>query len=365
MISIFSTWRWWVMIVLFLAGCRPVAPPSSPYIALDETATLDVIAFGSCARQTKPQPIWDAVLASAPDLFVFLGDNVYGDTTDMNELRRAYALLAAQPGFQRLRATTPVVATWDDHDYGLNDVGGDYPAKYGSREVFLDFWGEPPDSERRLRNGGIYTAYTFGPADRRVQVILLDTRWDRSPLIRVSDEEYRQRRVHNIGPYTANPDPAARLLGEDQWQWLEAQLRQPAVLRIIATSIPFVQEGTGWEIWANFPAERNRLLRLLAETRASGVLFITGDTHRAQFSRLETGTPYPLWEVNSSGLTENVDPNRVAPDVNRFGDYFVGDNFGLIRIDWHAQDPTLTLEIRDVENRPVLQHVLRLSELQP
>lgn len=365
MMSFFPTWRCWVMIVLFLAGCRPIAPPSLTYVALDQTTTLDVIAFGSCARQTKPQPIWDAVLANAPDLFIFLGDNVYGDTTNMNELRRAYALLAAQPGFQRLRATTPVVATWDDHDYGRNDIGGDYPAKYGSREVFLDFWGEPPNSERRLRDGGIYTAYTFGPAERRVQVILLDTRWDRSPLVRVSDEEYLQRRAHNIGPYTANPDPAARLLGEDQWQWLDAQLRQPAVLRIIATSIPFVQEGTGWEIWANFPAERNRLLRLLAETRAGGVLFITGDTHRAQFSRLEAGTLYPLWEVNSSGLTENVDPNRVAPDVNRFGDFFVGDNFGLIRIDWHAQDPTLTLEIRNVENRPVLQHVVRLSELQP
>lgn len=365
MANLFSTWHRWLILVLVLAGCSPVAPPSASYAALDETVTVDVIAFGSCARQTKPQPIWDAVLASAPDLFIFLGDNVYGDTTDMDQLRRAYALLAAQPGFQRLRATTSVIATWDDHDYGLNDVGGDYPAKHGSREVFLDFWGEPSDSERRLRNGGIYTAYLLGPEERRVQVILLDTRWDRSPLTRVSDEEYRRRGERNIGPYTANLDPAARLLGDDQWQWLEQQLRQPAVLRIIATSIPFLQEGTGWEIWANFPAERDRLLRLLAETRANGVLFITGDTHRAQFSRLEIGGLYPLWEVNSSGLTENVDPDRVAPDANRFGEFFVGDNFGLITIDWSAEDPTLTLEIRDVENRPVLQHLLRLSELKP
>jgi hypothetical protein len=176
MTSVFLSWRWWVIAALLLAGCRPVAPPPPAVATPDATVTIDVIAFGSCARQTKPQPIWDAVLATAPDLFVFLGDNVYGDTTDMAELRRAYALLAAQPGFQRLRATTPVVATWDDHDYGLNDVGGDYPAKYGSREVFLDFWGEPPDSERRLRNGGIYAAYAVGTEGRRVRVILLDTR---------------------------------------------------------------------------------------------------------------------------------------------------------------------------------------------
>jgi len=68
------------------------------------------IAFGSCARQDKPQPIWDAVLASEPDLFVFLGDNIYGDTRDPTVLRAKYAQLAAQPGFKRLRERVPVLA---------------------------------------------------------------------------------------------------------------------------------------------------------------------------------------------------------------------------------------------------------------
>ncbi|MET0658010.1 MAG: hypothetical protein ABW110_07620 [Steroidobacteraceae bacterium] len=48
---------------------------------------LTRIAFGSCAKQDKEQPIWDAVLASKPDLFIFLGDNIYGDTTDMQVMR--------------------------------------------------------------------------------------------------------------------------------------------------------------------------------------------------------------------------------------------------------------------------------------
>ena len=37
------------------------------------------IAFGSCANQNAPQPIWDAVLAYRPEVFLFVGDNVYGD----------------------------------------------------------------------------------------------------------------------------------------------------------------------------------------------------------------------------------------------------------------------------------------------
>src|SRR5690606_31880080 len=148
-----------------------------------------------------------------------------------------------------------------------------------------------------------------------------------------------------------------------QWQWLAAELQQAAEVRIIATSIPFVQEGTGWEIWANFPAERRRLLDLIEAGETDGVLFITGDTHRAQFSRLAADAQYPLWEVNSSGLTENVDPARVAPDANRVGDYFVGDNFGLIRIDWSLPDPLISLEIRGDDNSLKLKHELRLSQL--
>ncbi|MEZ4865428.1 MAG: alkaline phosphatase D family protein [Caldilineaceae bacterium] len=345
-----------LVLPLLMTACGVQATPS----LFDQP--LAVIAFGSCANQSKPQPIWDAIGANRPDLFVFLGDNIYGDTEDMNLLRARYAQLAAIPGYQHLRDNTPIIATWDDHDYGVNDGGADYPMKQESKKVFLDFFGEPANSERRLRAGGIYTAYAYGPPGQRVQIILLDTRWDRTPLTKVSDQEYAERRRQRIGPYTASTDPNAHLLGEDQWRWLAEQLRQPADLRLIATSIPYLQIGTGWETWENFPAERARLLTLITTTQANGVLFITGDTHRAQFSKRTQDAPYPLWEINSSGLTENVD--WPAPDASRLGGYYTDDNFGLIRIDWREADPEITMEIRAVDNDLVLQNTIRLSELQ-
>jgi alkaline phosphatase D len=351
------------------AGGWPL-PPAAPLITTTAQARtaapgapLTLIAFGSCANQSKPQPIWNAINAHRPDLFLFLGDNIYGDTEDMQLLRARYALLGQQPGYQRLLAQTPVIATWDDHDYGANDAGAAYPQKAASKQIFLDFFGEPATSERWHQDGGIYTAYHYGPAGQRVQVILLDTRWSRSPLVRVSDEEYGERRRARIGPYTANTDPDAQMLGEEQWQWLAEQLRQPAELRLIATSVPFLQAGTGWENWSNFPAEQARLLTLLAETAAGGVLFLTGDTHRAQFSKRSDIGLYPLWEVNSSGLTENVD--WPAPDSSRLGGTYIEDNFGLIRIDWSEADPEIIMEIRAVDNDLVLQNTIRLSELQP
>src|SRR5882724_9941956 len=139
---------------------------------------LSRVAFGSCARQDKPQPIWDAVVGTKPDIYLSLGDNIYGDTEDMAVMKKKYDMLAAIPGWQKLKATCPLLATWDDHDYGVNDGGADYPKKDESQQLFLDFFGFPKDSPRRTQKG-VYSAEVFGPSEKRVQVILLDTRYFR------------------------------------------------------------------------------------------------------------------------------------------------------------------------------------------
>ena len=185
-------------------GAGP-APPAA------EEKPLSRLAFGSCLGQDLPQPIWSRVLAARPDVFVFLGDNVYSDTDDPKRLRAAYAKLAAQPGFQKLRKTTPILATWDDHDYGTNDSGGDFPAREMSKAVFLDFFGAPADSPRRQRSG-VYDARTFGPPGKRVQVILLDTRYNRSPLTWKEGGKDTQERGGYV-PFSFTTRKAPRMKG--------------------------------------------------------------------------------------------------------------------------------------------------------
>ena len=128
------------------------------------------IAFGSCADQADPQPIWDAILAYRPELFIFTGDNVYGDfrTADASHLKQAYASAADIRGYARLRETTPHLAIWDDHDYGSNDGGGDFPHKAVSKDLFLDFW-KVPDADIRRTREGLYDAYVVGPTGQRVR----------------------------------------------------------------------------------------------------------------------------------------------------------------------------------------------------
>ena len=319
------------------------------------------IAFGSCLHQDKAQAVWNAVYAQRPELFIFMGDNIYGDTRDMNELAAKYSRQNNHSDFALLKRTCPYIGTWDDHDYGQNDAGAEWPYKEESKQLMLDFLGEPQDSRRR-RRPGVYESYSLGPAGQRVQIILLDTRWFRSSLTRLSRREASLlNQATGRGPYVPNTSSLAEMLGRAQWKWLEAQLRQPAQVRLIVSSIPIIQEGTGWETWDNYPKQREKLYRLLSETKANGVILLTGDSHRAEFSRVDDKLPYPLWEVNSSGLTENA--RSRPPNKNRIGKMFVEDNFGLIRFDWKLEDPQITMEIRDPDNDLVMQNTLRLSQL--
>ncbi|QDU59398.1 Alkaline phosphatase D precursor [Planctomycetes bacterium Pan216] len=327
---------------------------------LAKEKVLSRIGFGSCVRQDQPQPIWNAIVAADPSLFVLLGDNVYGDTQDMSILRQQYDQLAANPGYRKLLATCPILATWDDHDYGANDAGKEFPSREQSKNELLRFLKEPSGSARWNRPG-VYGSYLFGPADQRVQIILLDTRYFRDPLKRKEElpVSVRGRR----GFYAPHEDRTMTILGEQQWAWLEKTLQVPARLRIVATSIQLISSEHGFETWGNFPAERERFFQLIKRTKANGVVLISGDRHHAELSQLKPGIGYPLFEVTSSSLNAPAD---WANDVNphRLGSVYWQANFGMITIDWKQPDPTVALQIRNVSGQPVLEHAMPLSQLQ-
>ncbi|MEM7625932.1 MAG: alkaline phosphatase D family protein [Planctomycetota bacterium] len=343
------------------ASSEPVERP--PILGASPDAEIQVIAFGSCARSDRDQTIWDSIVAERPDLFLFIGDNVYvdipDDPTDRRDFIIKYDQLAAKPGWRKLTATVPVLATWDDHDYGLNDAGAEFPLKAVAQEEFLRFFGVPKDSPRWDREG-IYHAETFGPAGKRVQVIMLDTRYFRDPLTRNP-----AGRVDGLGPYLPNPHGQGTLLGEAQWEWLGDQLRQPADLRVIATSIQVVADEHRWETWGNMPHERERLYKLIGDTGANGVVFVSGDRHLLEISKdTERGVPYPMWDITSSGFNWG---KRSVSDPNRFrvGPVTRQPNFGVLRVDWSADKPTVTMEGRDLQGDLLVSAKTDLGELKP
>ena len=337
--------------------------------ALHAKEPLSRIAFGSCANEHRPQPIWDAINEVNPQLFIFTGDNVYADSADPEKLKASYDGLAAITGFAKLRENTPILATWDDHNYGKNDAGAEFQGKQAAKNAFMDFFGTARDAAMRQR-GGIYDARIFGPEGKRVQVILLDTRWFRGPLKRMPKEEWKALRKEKgkwNGPYLPAATSDSTILGPKQWDWLTSELKKPADLRLIVSSIQVVPIDHGWEKWGNLPKERRKLFGLIRDTAATGVVFLTGDRHTADISMLphETdGSPaYPLYDVTSSGLNQNgfsKETNRYrAENEKPFGK----PNFGLIEIDWSQEDPSISLQIRNAKGKVVRKAETTLGQL--
>ena len=268
------------------------------------------IAFGSCGHQDKPQPILNTIVDQNPDLFIYLGDNIYGDTTDMKVLQQKYNSLGAKPEFQKLREQIPVLSIWDDHDYGWNDSGKEYKFRSESQAIFLDFW-QVPETDPRRSHDGIYGVHRFESDGKALQVILLDTRYFRDPLKHNEQPLPEGSRFKN--QYQPDPDSEKTMLGDVQWKWLEQVLREPADIRIICSSIQFGHEYNGWESWTNLPDEQAKMVQLIRDTDAQGVLFISGDVHWGEISKRDFENIYPLYDVTASGLTEewyNVENNR-------------------------------------------------------
>jgi alkaline phosphatase D len=328
---------------------KAVPMPAKP---LDVSKTLQRIVFASCAQQNEDQSIWDRIAAENADLLLYTGDNVYGDVRSgdrsMPELKAAYMRLAQSAPFARARAASPMLTTWDDHDYGLNDTGGNFKLKAEAEALYEYVWALGSDDPRSQRPG-VYGAWMIGEAGRRVQVIMLDTRYFSSPL-KPSDQMNERGKER----WVPDADPAKTMLGADQWAFLEAELKKPADLRLLVSSIQVLSEGHGWEAWRQFPLERQRLYDLIRSTGAEDIIILSGDRHAAALYERKDVLPYPLFEATSSSLNLPASKWRaesgetwMEPDPNRLGDMYYDANYGRIDIDWVAKSASVTIRAAD------------------
>ncbi len=317
------------------------------------------IAFGSCGHEDEPLPIFDVIAQHGPDLFVFLGDNIYGDTKNMDTLRAKYKRLGDQESYKNLKSQVPIIATWDDHDYGWNDIGKSYEFKEESKQIFLEFFDEPETSERR-KHKGIYHSYVYEYGENKLQVILLDVRTFRDDLKPYSGEfDDDSRYSFYRKDYAPHEESTPTLLGEEQWNWLEKELNKPADLRIIGTGTQFGIEWNGYEAWANFPHEQKQMLDIIKKNRVNGVLFISGDVHYAEISKLETGF-YPIYDFTSSGLSSTW--KFATPNSNRIEGPVMDNHFGMISIFWGQKK--IQMETWDISDNQRIEYTIPFQSIQ-
>ncbi|MGI9222684.1 MAG: alkaline phosphatase D family protein [Woeseiaceae bacterium] len=320
---------------LVLLGCVVAAnasetTPMSSRI-LDPDEQVERIVFASCyVPQFEKPEIWNTVAEHEPDVLIMMGDNVYQSEEktepELLELREAYAMFAAEEEFADLREQTAVFATWDDHDYGLNNAGAEMPVRYESEQLFEEVWPLPQEIEDpRAGRDGIYHAVTLGPSGQRVQLILLDTRFFRGPLEAPETSTY---------------------LGDAQWAWLAEQLQTPAELRLLVTSVPLLSEFDDAENWHRIPSEKARLLALLED--AGNVVVMSGDSHYAAHYVDETRLSSKLHEFTSSSLNfpypQTQAEKVLRADALRREAPLLGANFGLLEIDWRANEVAVVIK---------------------
>tara|TARA_R110000868_G_scaffold139911_1_gene355109 strand:+ start:15 stop:1052 length:1038 start_codon:yes stop_codon:yes gene_type:complete len=287
------------------------------------------IAFGSCNKHNVDNLLWDDVLNTNPDVWIWGGDIIYADTDKMPKLRRFYALQDSVPGYLALRTKIPVIGTWDDHDYGLNDGGEEFSAKKESQQEFLDFLKVPKDSPRRNQEG-VYASHVYNTAKGSIKVIVLDTRYFRTAL--TEDTETKRRNKPNAyGEGT--------LLGATQWQWLTNELtNSTADFNVIVSSIQVLSNEHGFETWGNFPHEVDKLKKTIVSSKAKGVVVISGDRHISEFSRTQVdGLTYPIIDFTSSGLTHTYTSYSGESNPYRVGEVVFVISFGVLEFNFEER----------------------------
>ena len=270
------------------------------------------IGIGSCLDQDFPQPIWQPIEEENLDYFIFLGDNVYGDSIFENlyKMKRAYSKQKKLlPDFLD---QTDIFAIWDDHDYGKNDGGSDYKYKKLAENLFLDFWNVPINDVRRSREG-IYFSENKVFFNKKYKLIFLDTRYFRSQL------------KGKKGSYQKNNDESATILGKEQWTWLEKELDSNFDYLFIFSSIQIIPEDHGFEKWSNFPNDRTKLLKILEKYKDRTILF-SGDRHRSGIYKRNG-----IVEITSSSMNK---PGSSFFETDKYliGETYPQENYSVLKI---------------------------------
>lgn len=296
---------------------------------------VERIAFGACNFQLLNQKYWNDIAKQNPDVWIWMGDNIYADYLKPKSREREYIRQRNAPGYKEFREEVEILGTWDDHDYGFDGAGVDYKNKKISQKLALDFFGEPANSPRRKQEG-IYAARTLGGPDAQVKVLLLDVRY------------FRQK-----------PGTNAELLGTAQWKWLEQEMGSGSeALRVIVSGSQIIPQEVGGDFWQAYPSERQRLLQLAARSPVPTV-FLSGDVHFSEISQIQVGGT-TLVEHTSSGLTHGQTAESI-PNKFRVGKALLTRNFGMMELNWTKNSLDVDFQIRDIDGSTFDSHRVRYA----
>lgn len=295
-------------------------------------------ATGSCAyvneevydRPGKPYggnyEIFTEIYKTQPAFFLWLGDNIYLREADWNTrtgILKRYTHTRSLPELQPMLANMANFATWDDHDFGPNDSDRGFPFKSVTLEGFKLFWGNP--------------YYGFNGKD----AVTTSFQWSDCDFFLLDDRSFRTPDFRKTG--------AREMFGEEQINWLIDQLvSSQATFKFVVAGGQLINTSTKFEAYGMFPEEREKFLSLIEKEKIPGVIFITGDIHSSEISKLERKGTYTLYDITVSPLTSGVHIGAKDDNPFRIDESSVkARNFAQFNVSGKKGDRLLTVKFID------------------
>lgn len=312
------------------------------------------VALGSCAYVNEPpfdrpgEPyggdyqIYTNIHRLRPDIMLWLGDNTYlreADWGSRNGVLHRYTHTRSLTELQPLLASTHHYAIWDDHDYGPNDSDRGFREKENTLDAFKLFWTNPTYGTREVP--GICTSFEWADID----FFLLDNRWHRSPDLRTTGER--------------------QILGDEQIEWLVDQLAtSQAPFKIVAIGGQVLNPVAKWENYATFAEERQKLIDAITREKIKGVLFLSGDRHHSELTKMDRSGLWPLYDLTVSPLTSRAHNNPEEENTMRVEGTYVGErNFATLSFSGPRTDRALKIGMFNSNGKELWTRTITAKEL--
>ena len=314
-------------------------------------------AAGSCFYVNEPEydragkgygsdyEIVKSIYEKHPDFMVWLGDNWYYREADWDSWSGMLSRIThtrSLPELQPLLASVHHYSIWDDHDFGPNDSDRGFWNKFKTLEAFKLFIPNPSFGI----NGkpGITSFFQWGDTD----FFLLDNRFYRTPNTRKTDD-------------------GRTVLGDEQIQWLIDNLAvSKAPFKIVAMGGQFLNpvQKSYLETYSIFPEEKEKILSLIKKEKIEGVIFLTGDRHHSELTKLDRNEDYPLYEFTISSLTAGVSAGKDEENVLRVAGTVTDEhNFALFTVEGARRNRTLICTVFNVKGEKLWEYKINESEL--
>ncbi|PSR56703.1 phosphodiesterase [Adhaeribacter arboris] len=309
--------------------------------------------IGSCNYINEPEAdrpgeayggdyqIFSSILTQKPDFMLWLGDNTYLREPDWNTrtgIFHRYTHTRSVPEMQPLLGSVHQYAIWDDHDYGSNDADRSFSNKDITTETFKLFWANP--NYNLTGQGGITGTFTWNDA----QFFLLDDRYFRSP---------------------NNSTKNKVLLGKTQLDWLlDALTSSKANFKFVCIGGQVLNTVNAFENYSTFPAEKQQLLTKITAAKIPGVIFLDGDRHHTELSRITRRGTYPLYDLTVSPLTASPAKGDGKANKNQLpGTFYNQRNFAVLNVSGSTAERLLTITVYSSDAEPIWQQQIRANDL--